>query len=327
MDRRFPKRVALLLLGAALAACGADQQTAGIDRGGVQSPVAIEGPITGFGSIFVNDVEFDIRSAQISVNGTVMTESDLGVGQIVNVSGLIDSDGVNGSADSVVFEANVVGPIEAVDAAQGTLVVLGQSISTDASTIFELGADPPVIGSLAVGDVVEISGFVGAGGVVAATRVERDAGAEYRVRGLASNVDTAAMTFSINGLALDYGSAVLIENFPSGQPANGDDVIAVGHALGPSGELLVERLRLRDRVGGGHSGEEAEVEGLITRFVSPSDFDVAGVRVATTTSTVYEGGNAGDLMLNVKVQAEGRFGSSGVIVADKIEVKDGGRVY
>lgn len=327
MNTRYSTRIALALVCLAVAACGSDQRTAGIDRGGVRAPVATEGPITGFGSIFVNDVRFDIDSAQITVNGVVVTQADLSIGQIVNVAGLVEDDGLNATADSVSFEANVLGPIEAIDSSAERITVLGQVVAADGATVFDLGADPAAFGSLAIDDIVEVSGFVGAGGVIVATRIERDAGAEFRVRGIATGVDTATRTFSINGLDLDYGSAFLIEDFPGGQPADGEDVIAVGRSFGPGGELLVEQLYLRDRLGSGSEGEEAEVEGLITRFVSPADFDVAGVPVMTNASTAYEDGDETDLMLNVKVQAEGEFDTNGVIVADKIEVKDGGRVY
>jgi Domain of unknown function (DUF5666) len=326
MTRTHSTIATVALLGF-LAACGSGPQTAGIDRGGVAAPVAIEGPITGFGSIYVNGIRFDIASAQITANGVVVTQADLAIGQVVNVVGTLDPDGVDGTADAVVFEAHVLGPVTALDTAAGTLTVLGQTVQTDAETVIEADDAPVSLAVLVVGDVVEISGYVGAGGTIVATRVEREDGDEYRVRGRATNVDTAARTLMINGLALDYGAAFLVENFPSGQPQAGDEVIAVGSALGPSGELLVEQLRLRAQYYDGQRGEENEIEGLITRFVSPTDFDVAGQRVTTTASTEYEGGDAGDLALNVKIQVEGERDDAGVVVADKVEVKDGGRVY
>jgi hypothetical protein len=65
------------------------------------------------------------------------------------------------------------------------------------------------------------------------------------------------------------------------------------------------------------------VEGLITRYVSATDFDVAGRKVTTSAATRYEGGTAADLQLNVKVEAEGTIDSAGVLVAVKIEFKRG----
>ncbi|MCM2311077.1 MAG: DUF5666 domain-containing protein, partial [Steroidobacteraceae bacterium] len=71
----------------------------------------------------------------------------------------------------------------------------------------------------------------------------------------------------------------------------------------------------------GRSGDEAEVEGLVTRFVSPADFDVAGQRVTTDAGTIYVGGTAADLRVDVKVEAEGRLDSNGTLVAGKVVLK------
>jgi Domain of unknown function (DUF5666) len=62
---------------------------------------------------------------------------------------------------------------------------------------------------------------------------------------------------------------------------------------------------------------------LVTRFVSATDFDIAGRKVSTTATTRYEGGTAADLALNLKVEAEGTIDAAGVLVAVKIEFKRG----
>jgi hypothetical protein len=69
-----------------------------------------------------------------------------------------------------------------------------------------------------------------------------------------------------------------------------------------------------------------EREGLITRFASATDFDVAGKPVTTTTTTVYRNGTASDLALNVKVEVEGTLNSSNVLVASIVEFHHNGAV-
>ena len=87
------------------------------------------------------------------------------------------------------------------------------------------------------------------------------------------------------------------------------------------GALQATRVEKEDGHLHGRSGDEAEVEGLVTRFVSAVDFDVAGQKVTTTSSTTYLNGSAADLRADVKVEAEGSFDASGVLVARKIDFK------
>jgi Domain of unknown function (DUF5666) len=327
--RRMGLKTTLFIAAAIVVAvaCQPGSPTAGIDRGGIASPVATQGPITGFGSIIVNGVHYEITNAQISVNGGPTTETALALGQVVTVIGELADDGSNGVADTVEFEANVIGPIESIDQQARTLVVLGQTVLADDATVLDFGTGADVFAELAgIGGDVEVSGFRGAGGAIVATRIARAPGGEYRVLGTVSDHDSALKSFEINALKLDYASVLLLEGFPTGAPRNGDEVIAVGSALDSSGTLRVERLALRDRPSSS-SGQRAEIEGLITRFASPTDFDVSGRAATTTDSTRYEGGDVASLALNVKVEVEGRVDNGGVLVATKVEVKDGGRVY
>jgi Domain of unknown function (DUF5666) len=297
---------------------------AGIDGSG--GPVYAQGPIEAFGSIVVNGRHYDISSASIRVNGEVATEDDLALGQIVAVQGFIETDDSR-VADSVEFESNLRGPIQAIDAVNGMLIVLEQPTSVGSETTIDAEAGD-TLDDLAVGDYVEVSGLFNADGELVATRIEQvDSSSELRIIGRVEMVDLGAFTFSIGDLVVDYSGALLIEGFEEGAPENGDVVLVVGSGLDIAGALTAARLANIDSDESEYGGDEAEVEGLITRFVSTTDFDVAGKRATTTNTTTYEGGSAADLQLNVKIQIEGEFDGSGTIVADKIEVKDGGRVY
>src|SRR2546430_12554542 len=64
-----------------------------------------------------------------------------------------------------------------------------------------------------------------------------------------------------------------------------------------------------------------EEEGLITRFASATDFDVAGEKVTTTASTVFKNGTAADLALNVRVEVRGTLDANKVLVADVVEIE------
>src|SRR5690606_3657178 len=102
-------------------------------------------------------------------------------------------------------------------------------------------------------------------------------------------------------LVVDYSQAMLDDDFPAGGPENGQLVEAKGESLGAGGELLATEVELEDDALPGDAGDRVEIEGFITRFVSPSDFDVEGVPVTTNAQTVFEDGTSADLAINRKV--------------------------
>lgn len=326
VNARSPRwTIGLVCLAAILQpGCNDSRYMAGIDGSG--SPVYAQGPIEGFGSIVVNGRHYEIAAASIRVNGEAATEDDLELGQIVAVQGHIDATATR-VADSVDFEANLRGPVQSVDAANGALQALGQTINVGPETAIETNSGD-TLDSLTIGDYVEVSGLLNSDGDLAATRVAQAASSsELRIIGTVEQLNLGSFTFDIGDLVVDYSGAALIEGFPAGMPENGDLVLATGASLDAFGALTASRLALIESNDSELEGREAEVEGLITRFVSPTDFDVAGRRSTSTASTDYEGGTVADLQLNVKIEIEGRFDSAGTIVADKIEVKDGGAVY
>ena len=324
---RTGSRVASIAAILGITACG------GGGGGGVAPPppppppptttsTVVVGTITGFGSIFVNGIEFETSGASFTVDDNPGVESDLQIGQVVRISGTIDDNGSTGSADDVVFDNEVEGEITSIDLAAGQIVVLGQVVLIDASTIFDDSLADPSINGLAVGDLVEVSGFPDASGIVRATRIEPGtAGGELEVRGTVSNLDAGASTFELNGLVVDYSGATL-EDFAGGQPADGDFVEVHGSDVDANGVLIATRVQREDRPFDGVGDDvQVEVEGLITRFESATDFDVAGQPVTTTNSTVFENGDAADLALDVKVEAEGFIDANGVLVAEKVSIR------
>jgi hypothetical protein len=111
-----------------------------------------------------------------------------------------------------------------------------------------------------------------------------------------------------------------LEGFATGQPSNGDLLEVIG-TLNNAGVFVASRMDRESFELSGEIDDQADLEGLITRFAAASDFDVSGQTVITTSSTRYEGGSATDLALDVKVEVEGRFDISGRIVAEQIRFR------
>jgi len=318
-------RISIAIFGAILVACGGGggASVAGIDGTGTPSPTgaAIFGTVTGFGSVIVNGVHFETNSATITIDGEVGSQDDLSVGDVVLVRGTIDDDGLNGSADSVSFDDNVEGPVTEIDRTAGTFVALGQLVRVTADTSFDNSIQPASLDGLEVGDIVEVSGFVDTAGVINATRIETKlAGGEFELTGLVSALNAGTSMFNINSLVVDFSAATLAD-FPSGSVTDGDLVEVKGTTLGAAEELLATRVEFKGNQITGNLNDHVEIEGLITRFGSATDFDVSGFPIVTNNQTVFEGGTAADLGLNIKVEAEGTLNASGVLVASKVDIR------
>lgn len=290
--------------------------TSGIGRTGIAM-----GPISTFGSIVVNGVRYDTSSAIFTINGLSGSQDDLNVGDVVTVSGTIDDNGVDGDADEVNFDDNVKGPVQSIDLALSQIVVLGQTVLINPETSFDDSISPASIDGLDIDDIVEVSGLVDATGRITATRIElKPAGTEFEVLGTVSGHDMANFLFNINDLVVDYSGATLDNDFPGGQISDGDFVEAKGMSL-VGGTLVATEVELKNALPDVEDGVHVEIQGFITRFVSPADFDVTGLPVTTTANTVYEGGVEADLGLNVKVEVEGDVNSGGVLVATKVDIR------
>jgi hypothetical protein len=289
--------------------------------GGIGRTGIAMGPISTFGSVVVNGVRYDTSSASFSVNGVSGSQDDLRVGQVITVSGTIDDNGVDGNADEVNFDDNVKGPIQSIDLGTSQIVVLGQTVLISPETSFDDSISPASIDGLSVDDIVEISGLVDASGRITATRIElKPVGTEFEVLGIVSAHNAANFEFNINNLVVDYSGATL-DNFSGRQINDGDFVEAKGLTLNGNGQLVATRVELKNGLPGVADGVHIEIQGFITRFASATDFDVTGLPVTTTANTVYEGGDAADLGLNIKVEVEGDVDSNGVLVATKVDIR------
>lgn len=324
-------RVFVSALGAALlvTACGGGSSSSSTSATGsniaTTQSLTTMGAISAFGSVFVNGVRYDISNATLVKDGQPATQADLAVGQVAVVKGSADSNGGNGKASRVEVENNVIGPIKSIDTANNKLLVLGQNVTVSSATSFSSNITPTGLAGLAAGDRIEVSGIAAANGDIAASRIEKEAGSSFQAVGVVSNLNTTVHTFSINGLTVNYTTAI-VDGFTAGQPAAGDIVAVRGTAFDATTTTLTATRvvpaasDLRRGAGDG----VLEQEGLVTRFASATDFDVAGKKVTTTSTTVYRNGTVADLVLNAKVEIHGKLDSAGTLVADVVEFRKPG---
>lgn len=289
--------------------------------GGIGRTGIALGPVSTFGSIVVNGVRYDTSTATFVINDAAGTEADLEVGDVVVVKATIDANGTTGTATEVLFEDAVTGPVDSIDLVANALVVMGQNVQVTPDTSFDDGFSPASLDGVSVGQIVEVSGQFNAAGDIGATRIEpKPAGTQFEVHGNVAALDTNTQQFTLSGLVVDYSQAVL-DNFPGGMISAGDFVEAKGSSFGANGELVATSVELETPFPDVAENDFAEIEGFITRFVDATDFDVSGFPVTTNAETVFEGGVAADLGLNIKVEVEGIIDANGTLVAEEVDIR------
>lgn len=320
------KLVYLAILGAlSLTACGGG--------GGSDTPTTpqaqsstVTGIITGFGSVFVDGVEYETGSSSISVDGTSSTEDNLAIGMLVTLTGTVNADGSTGVANTISYSNELEGQVISNDyLTDGTLNIMGQTIKVDTETVFESKINTITsVDQIVAGNIIEISGYTTGTGTIYATRLEvkkasKEVSDEIEVKGIVSGLNDAAHTFTLGTLTVDYsGVNITLANdlyveVKSTQELNGNTLVASQVELqGNNGSL-------------DHSGdenEEMEFEGIIVSVdAANSLFVVNGQTVYFNNQTEYEHGDARNLLADTRVKVEGTFDANGNLVADEIKFK------
>lgn len=290
---------------------------AGINAGG--APVTSKGTLTQFSSIYVNGVRYNTDQTMFIIDGELGYESDLRVGQIVTVFGSIDAGGTSGTADLVIFEDAVEGPVTAVQPVLNQLTVLGQTVIVNSDTSYSVREGIDSIADLRDGDIVEVSGHVNAEGAVVATHIGSAAMNEaFEVTGNVSSVSNDSYRLTIGALDVDFSTAN-VYGLSGGTPQVGQHIEVTGNQLNAAGEFVATRISSVLQPVSAIAGDEVEVEGLVSDYVSPWNFEVDGVPVSIDWNTQFDGGWLFHIVPNAKLEVEGYFSSDGRLVAQTVE--------
>jgi hypothetical protein len=336
-QNKLGKAVKLSLAGlafGALAACGGGSGGGGSDpTRDVGSSGAVTGPVTGFGSVYVNGVRFDTDSSELESDDGIEREVELEKGMIVTVRG--EWDGDEGRASQVRYDDTLRGPLTGAtwnEAQQtGVLNIIGQAVAVDSKTVFR-GATPEELRDGAANTwLVRISGWPVADGRFRASFVGarlRSTGSfddlnEIEIEGQVSNLDAEAQTFTINGLPVNYASAISDDGLSLSELSNGRNVDVEG--LIESGVVIAEEIEIQGR-GFFRDDDDVEFSGpLSADFDTQSrQFTVNGMTIQVTGDTEFDDGLSGaaDLVSGLLVSVEGQY-RDGIVFAEEIEAAEG----
>ena len=333
--RQISVSLSAIAMALALAGCGGG---GGASDGVTSTSGTSIGTITGFGSIFVNGIEYETpNSADINLDNDDGDSSDLRVGMVVTVTGSVNDDGMTGVADSVEYDDELEGIVIsnsiAPGARTGKLDIMGQQVMVTATTVFESNVGGIIsVDQIAAGNVVEVSGFADGTGNIEATRIEVKAAtlSEYlashdaiEVKGMINGLDTVAFTFELGELTVDYSGASLPQD-----GLTNDMYVEVKSTSGidvGTGNLIASEVELEDDGKYGYEGDEGEqleIKGTISSDFDGLSFQINGTTVLVVDATEFEHIKAVDLLKGTRIEAEGEFNAEGELVADEIKALD-----
>lgn len=316
------KLFSVLIGSALLAACGGDDTT-NVAEGGIGGTGMTVGTVTEVGSITVNGVKYSTKNArivsdtvdQIDTTGQLINdESWMSVGMVAKVEGIVNADGVTGTASLVTYLDNVEGPLES-NPVGNTFTVLGQVVDVNDLTQFSGGisvdANNQIIG-LVANDVVNVSGYVDAAGVIHATYVEKKLTlGKVEIKGGVSSL--SADSFIVNNtLTVNFSGATSTpDNLADGQFVEVEGDLNLGVLDADTVELFM----LHD-----NDVDEAEFEGIVTT-ISGQTFVLNGMQTVDFSAAEFDGGTDLDLAIGIRLEAEGAI-VNGTLQADSIEFRE-----
>ena len=299
-----------------LVSCG----SSGSDSTTSASTTSTSGVITGFGSVYINGVEYETDNASVTIDGSQSAETDLGVGDVCVLQGSVNADGVTGTATAVICSDELEGYVLDVSSLTngiGTMNVMGQTVTITADTVFDSDTKAS-IADLVANDIVEVHGYPDGTGNILATRIEtKNAATDIEVKGLISNLNSNLMTFNLGGLLVDYSSAAdvaanladdLYVEVKTQDPLSGLTLIASKVEIEEDGSLDID----------GEEGEDLEVQGVVSNITATS-FDFNGTTVLFASLETGDDFDVESLVEGMIITVEGYIDANGNFVVEEIE--------
>ncbi len=298
--------VAIGLVGL-LVACGGGG--GGSDDSSVSSEaITARGMITQLGSIWVLGVEYETpNGGSFSDDDNVSSVANYKVGQWVRLRGRRNDDGISGTATEVEYEAEIEG-VAAGGAINGVTIIFTASTNTaEAGNIIVLNN----------GSRYEVSGLWLDDSTIEATYIKDDDDGDGidEIKGFVEAV-IPGLSLTVRGITYSYG---------------GPTVVAIGdfveiHFNGTT----ASRVELEDDFNDQNEGQEVEFEGAVN--LDPADLancptsadfliDATCIDWDLVPSSGWMDGlsGPGDMEQGLRVEAEGHFNASGLLIAKKIK--------
>ena len=291
-----------------LVACGGGGGGGGGDSSVSSESIVASGVITQLGSIWVLGVEYETpNGGSYSDDDNVSSVANYKVGQWVRIRGRRNDDGISGTATEVEYEAEIEGAA-AGGAINGVTIIFTPNTNT---------AEAGNITALNSGSRYEVSGLWLDDSTIEATYIKDDDDGDGidEVKGFVEAVNPG-LSLTVRGVTYSYGGPTVI--------ALGDFVEI--HFNGTT----ASRVELEDDFNDQNEGQEVEFEGAVNldsvdlaNCPAGADFliDATCIDWDSMPSSGWQDGlnGPGDMATGLRVEAEGHFNASGLLIAEKIK--------
>ncbi len=343
-----------LLLMALLMACGGG---GGSSDGTGSTTVASSGVITGFSSVFVGGVRYEVEGGTVvAVEGEgerLGDDSPLRIGMKVRIRA--NERAGRRFAERIEFDDDLKGPARDVapdpaDPSLGRFSVIGRTVIVDANTIFdddignndgEPGIDlrdlEPMLFPGNAPVVVSVSGFPTVDGLLA-TRIDRVNAAaggigrpevdddELELKGFVDSITSDGSAIVVSGTTFLIDERTVIEDdLPTGGGLVGRFVEVKADLLAGE-ELLAVRIESEDDFDDDDDRRgELEIEGVlrsVDRTTDPDRIVIDGRTIEVRDASSLEG------QIGNRIEIKGSFDADGVLVIreSKVEVENSVRI-
>lgn len=238
--------------------------------------------------------------------------SGRGFSALVNITN-VGPNTTTGTATQIQLRNLLKGPVTSVD----PLKVLNQSVTITAETVLVdvPGNDPT---QLAVGNMLEVSGFMDTSNTIIAARVQFRANPldDWKLSGYVAAL--SGSTLSIGSQSVNFTGVTPLNCAPALANGRFVEIEAFANTGYTASSVLSQVIKLEcedPNFSNPPPGtSQVSLEGLITAvpdpMPTPARFNMSNVLVVATAQTQYRGGTPEDLAVGVRVESEGFYDAS-----------------
>ncbi len=308
-DLRLNRRQWLLATTVALTGCGGGSgNVTGLLPGTGGTGIGVQGTISGFGSVIVNNTKFDDSAASVYLDGIKLASADLRVGMVASIEGTVDSAGTSGSASRIDVWSIAKGLLKFADISGSEFSMVGMTFTTDVATSFEGMTN---LAAIASDTPIAVWGVQTSDNARAwkATRVKVLTAIPATIvsTGLFASPAQTLNDMQLSGRALS-GFADMQLLRVEGDFNSATKTLAVSKAIAMAAAQGIASSGL------------VEIEGAVTAYTSATRFSVGAISVDASKALVV--GASQTVSANSSVEVIGSM-QNGVLIASKVEIKGG----